>query len=380
MLKTNYHFLFMALKRQIKADKYEYRQGLINQYLTDNKIGKTVNFLYKMPGGFLYLGLIYYLKCFKKITFEGEVGETIIFGRDIVEINALRAKIPKGSLIKISRWRWGKPNSKILLKICRVLAHLKRRSPTVVEFLRLVEAICWHGMFKNLELPKGTKAIGYSSDSNPWGIACFYYGLARGLKKVFVSHGNIVSHPNDLLHDELYLKTKICKRNFQRAHSGFRNSKFIVDLELIQEYKKRTSLWPKLSVGIVLSKSVQWDSLDSIYSSLESLPEVGKILIKGHPRSPFPIPRKYSRQMTHMLANEFLEEMDLIIVGNSSVCLEALIKGVSTIYIDSLDFDNFDLYGLVELQFIENTEINDLASVIKSFKGNWDIPSLYNGL
>lgn len=183
------------------------------------------------------------------------------------------------------------------------------------------------------------------------------------IKTVYVQHASVSSAFPALLFDYAFLDGPaaaetyaLCKDNYPDAF------KRKIETTIIYSGQKKTltkrSSEPQSAVGIAVNKL---DDIDSVVRTMRLLAENGhRVIVRWHPRQNEQDVRKLEKQIkegspTAVLSNPedesvdaFLNELQFLIAGNSSIHLEAAIKGVVPLYYEFSPLDSSDYYGYVE--------------------------------
>lgn len=343
-----------GIKCQLAADKTDYRLGLISQIKREKPLYPLVDFLMGLPLFFEIICSSYIILrlCQVKIK-KGDSSEMIIV-RGPQEKKELLDPKTQATLISLEstpstirnlfHLRLGK-----MRKALRITRVLWQKEGCAIRVLRVLELMAYYSLFSqsSQRLSKPSK-VSYSSDSNPWSLSLYLIGILGKAQKTFKPHGHIVKLPNRVFHDEIFFKTPLCYHNYTSNHGAVK--KHHIKYRDVHISKKRSDHHFKqnLRVVIFLSKSVNWSVLDQTLEKLSSsYPEVENIALKFHPS--LLLKKVYPQEdLSHLQASEALSHADIVLCGNSSVALEALMMGIPMVYLNELDYDPFDLYGLIE--------------------------------
>ena len=130
----------------------------------------------------------------------------------------------------------------------------------------------------------------------------------------------------------------------------------------------RISDLANISIGIVLNNYFNETFLLEYLEVLKSKIFCSKIVIRFHPRAKFEemnLPHYVEKQSGKLSLKGFVDTVDLVIAGNTSVVPDILNSGIPVIYLSDLDNLPCDSYGYIRDKLV-------LAST--SF--NWDINNI----
>lgn len=137
-----------------------------------------------------------------------------------------------------------------------------------------------------------------------------------------------------------------CQGKAKLVEYGFAPDKIVVGGAIrypnIQQFESFQNKDQRKNVLIVLGPSVS-QSLEILYSSLQSFSEINsiKVMVKCHPIVPFRSLSKYLSNLPEhfRVVNNSIEELlkitDLVVYAESTVCVEALAKGIPILHIGS---------------------------------------------
>lgn len=262
------------------------------------------------------------------------------------------------------RWRLDAATLSALFRIMRAAPTTRRRIRRLArrlhrrrEFfkvLRVAELIGYYARYLEI-FQSGRFALAVTSNhSNPHGIAFNLAARKCGVPVVLISHGMPVMPVARLSYDLALVHCEAARQTYQDA--GCRLARV-----LIHGRKQHHAPMPQgalpahLSVGIFLCKDVNEACLRALVARLLGDPRVSRILLRPHPKNlwvgldAWLDAQGDSRLRRSSGGSVFadIEASDIVLAGNSSVLVEAVMAGRPGGYVRGLDHGSVDLHAFV---------------------------------
>ena len=386
-MKSN--FLFKGLQIIKKRDLADLRQSmyqeylkvhplsrLIDQYCSKNKESALTSFLY----------FSYYLFSFLKLekTGKGKTLTTFDYKNEKAAITRffkmndlpLEQTVLKSSILNLgSLLLVFKTGFKDLFRILRFIKLLKHRESFLIT-CRVLEFVAYTSFLNQRVDPKDLSTVISSSDVNPNGLALLLFAKKNGLKSIFFNHGLVVKPLPRPYYNLTILECKAIVEVY-----GEHESICLPVGSSIPKIKKIDS--SKLKVGILLSTFPNSKEVISLGNKVKDLGHE-LTFIRPHPNEltisfsaiedmKFNFPRT---QVTNTIdLKKQIQSADLIIGGNSTALLDALLEEVPSLYFEELDNDPKDLFSYLKNNFLPmggDFLHNRLADEVNSFYSNLD--------
>lgn len=347
MSKAQSFSLYSALKKQIFCDHQPYRINLIENLVQEKTLLASISVFYKWSIPSLLIGYLYF--CWKFIFYGRNIDSssaTISVSKGKSEAHAIKAQFPQSMeyLVPSSPMSILKKIFISLLflpKLFKVFIGIKKRSTHLISYLRAIETISYY-MGLSHHAPNG-KYFLYSTDSNPWGLAFFFYGNKNHLESIFIPHGNLLTNINLINHNHVILRTPVCAKNL-RERGIFPKSVNVLSQEVVT--MKSPPSEPLIT--FFLGKTLNREYFQKLTLEIKQKVPRSSFAIKPHPAALVKAPSFVGENLFTLTGTQAIEKSDVVVTGNSSIALEALMRGRPLLFVDNLDYEPLDQYGLIK--------------------------------
>jgi hypothetical protein len=240
-----------------------------------------------------------------------------------------------------------------LRRIYRIAARLHRRYE-FFKVLRVIELIGYYTRFLGIFKSGRFRLAVMSSHSNPHGIAFNLAARKCGVPVVLITHGMPVRPVARLSYDLALVHCEAARQTYLEA--GCRISRVLIHGRR-QHYAPMPAgpLPDRLCVGIFLCKDVNEERLRAVVGRLQKSPRVSSILVRPHPKNLWlgldawieSLNDRRVRRSPGGPVFRDVEASDIVLGGNSSVLVEAVIAGRPSGYVQGLDHGPADLHSFV---------------------------------
>jgi hypothetical protein len=262
-------------------------------------------------------------------------------------------EIPMGRSPEISALRRGDGVIESLRRLMR-LARVLHGRYAFYQVLRALELVGFYLRYLRILGSGRFDMAAVSNHSNPHGMAFALAARKRGIPVVLVTHGMPVRPVARLSYDLAVVHCEAARRTYEADGCRLRHV-------LVQG--RRDAYVPMgagpisepLRVGVFLCKDVGEERLGGVIRQLLTDSRVSEVLIRAHPTN-------FWKGLSGWVAAQTdgrlrlssgrsisadLEGSDIVLAGNSSVLIEAVVAGRPAAYIRGLDCGPDDLHGFV---------------------------------
>ena len=370
-MKTDPHFLlFAGVKSILRCDEAETVHGIADYVVSQHRGLHLLSELISrtrstpIPG---VIALVGWLRSFLAVA-PGDHCDGIAWiarlGNERQAIEKLRVLVPE------LRWTELEFNSlpdlaglfalvrnlhrhELVRRIFRI-ARLLHRRHEFFKALRVVELIGYYSRYLNI-FQRGCFSLAVmSSHSNPHGIAFNLAARKCGVPTVLITHGMPVRPVARLSFDLAVVHCEAARQTY--LEEGCRWDRVLIHGRRQDRVAMATGrLSEHLTVGIFLCKDVNEERLRALVDRTLGEPRVSRILIRPHPKNLWMGLNKWieSRQNlpVHLSRSGSLfpdlENSDIVLAGNSSVLIDAVVAGRPSGYAPGLDHGSPDLHAFV---------------------------------
>lgn len=360
--KNNYVYLRKGLCGLICRDKDPFRKDLFNKYLECNLRRSITYSVINSNRFFKILGVIFYY-LFNllsiKLNERKDFVTMIVHSSEVRDLN--HCIIHKENISQVKKsflWFFNFQNVSIDLfqfkKLIRIFKLLLKRYDSYIV-LRAAEYMAYYSKFYILFKEISIKGVLIFTDSNPHGFALLSIAHRLKIPAYFIS-SNGEPHPplvqiqckGAFLLGENSLKMyKTVKSRFDKVfYKGHK-----------QDYKKFKNIHDNqdLTLGLFLGKMSTLKYLNFLLPAVSKKMNIKNILVRIHPNLKFNKNNNLHKLLPGYLALtdstsfiEDIEKCDLILSGNTSALLEALLFGKASLFCRELEKKYYDVYGYVQ--------------------------------
>ena len=237
-------------------------------------------------------------------------------------------------------------------RMIRLVRRLRRRHE-FFQVLRVVEFIGYYQRYEEL-FQRGIYQIALTSNhSNPHGIAFNLAARKFGVPVVLVTHGMPVRPVARLSYDLAVVHCLAAHETYTAEGCQLRN---VLVRGRQQDFSPMPSSLPRaLTVGLFLCKDVNEVILRNLVSELLRHDGVKRLLIRPHPKNLWRGMERWAASLsspriilsTQSQVFDDIRKTDIVLGGNSSVLIDAVVAGRLAGFVAGLDHGPPDLHCLV---------------------------------
>src|ERR1051326_8270413 len=236
---------------------------------------------------------------------------------------------------------------------------------------RVIEFIAYYTRYLDIFQNSRFDLAVMSSHSNPHGLAFNLVARKHGVPVVLITHGMPIRPVARLSYDLAVVHCEAARRIYDEEGCQI---DYVLTHGRQQDYVPMPSRLPaQLTVGIFLCKDVNEKCLQALVTRLLSEANVSALRIRPHPKNlwvgleDWVAVQREPRLALSSGASVFqdVKFVDLVLGGNSSLLIDAVIAGRPSGYMIDLDHGPHDLHRFVECGLIYSMED-------KSGSFNWD--------
>lgn len=383
--------LYRGIKQLIVCDSGDVVSGIVGFVVSQNRLLRLLERAMR-PGMPLAIAVIVVnaLRCFVGVECSGS-GAAVIAARrpnERREIARLKRMIPNRDWTDlVFRWRLRPVGSAVgaLLRTmpsdCRRAARLARllsRRYGVFRALRALELIAYYRRYVDLFSARSFQLAVMSSHSNPHGIALNLAAQQCGVPVVLITHGMPVRPIARLDYGLAIMECEASRQVYEEA--GCRMNYVVIKSRQGDFRPMRDSMRSDaLTVGLFLSKDPVEGQIVRCLRTLLSDPRVARIIIRPHPVNlwsglaatvtSLDDPRLAVRSSGFL--EEDLRHCDLVLGGNSTVLLDAVISGRPACYVRGFDHGPYDVQEFVRDTLIYEWTVEcpiDVAAIERFYR------------
>ncbi|MBX7460386.1 hypothetical protein [Qipengyuania huizhouensis] len=258
----------------------------------------------------------------------------------------------------------------------------RKRSPDPLPHLQSAIAVASFLLYTQRPHFLHIHLLCVASDHSPVAMALLFLARRMGVKTCYIQHAPVTESFPPLNYDLSLLYDQSSVAAYERSARA-RGVAMDENIEILppygEEFQHPKVKQPPYTVGICLSSIPQVERVTKLVDQIGSKPSVSGVLIRCHPRFRLEISRSQAgssvslQEQGQSLAS-FLDEVDIVLVPNSGVAMEALHRGRPTFFTDGMDELPSDYYGFVEegvlpefrMQFLE-----DAGAAMAHFDASW---------
>lgn len=222
------------------------------------------------------------------------------------------------------------------------------------KVLRVVEFISFYTRYLEIFQNSRFNLAVMSSHSNPHGLAFNLAARKCGVPVVLITHGMPIRPVAQLSYDLAVVHCEFARRIYNEEGCMMDH---VLTHGRLQDYIPMPSQLPdRLIVGIFLCKDVNEKRLQALVKRLLSETSVSSIRIRPHPKNlwvgleDWVASQHEPRLNVSLGASVFhdVESVNIVLAGNSSVLIDAVIASRPGGYVADLDHGPYDLHCFVE--------------------------------
>lgn len=231
-------------------------------------------------------------------------------------------------------------------------------------------------------LPETVKIVCVASDHSPVCQALLFLARLEGRRTCYIQHAPVTDHFPPLTHDLAILYDRASANSYERAakrHGLVGRSKIVLFSPFERAFCRPQLRAGSHVVGICLSFLPRLEVIRTILTSLSDSPYVSRIVLRSHPRCQLNLSdifaiKKVVHQPKGQSVSEFFEAVDLVLVPNSGVTIEALRSGRPTFFTPGADYLPNDYYGFVADRIVpvfQNSDLGNPCQLMAFFDEDW---------
>jgi hypothetical protein len=357
--------LYRGVKNMLRCDEAEVVHGIadyvVSQHwslrLLSNLIERTRNT--PVPG---FIGLIGWLRCFLSVRPERRHDGVVWIARLSNERRAIERMLPFAQGLQWTELKFhSRPDAATLRALTRNVSPLRifklvRRLGRYDFFrvLRVVEFIGYYTRYLEIFQNSRFNLAVMSSHSNPHGLAFNLAARKCGVPVVLITHGMPIRPVARLMYDLAVVHCEFARRIYNEE--GCRMDEVFIHGRLQNYIPMPDQLPERLKVGIFLCKDVNEKRLQTLVKRLLTQPNVSSIRIRPHPKNLWVgledwITREHEPRLAISSGAAVFDDVravDVVLAGNSSVLIDAVMAGRPSGYVANIDYGPHDLHRFVE--------------------------------
>lgn len=232
-------------------------------------------------------------------------------------------------------------------------------------------------LYSCCRLPDSVKVVCVASDHSPVSQALLFLAKIEGRRTCYIQHAPVTDYFPPLTQDLAILNDKASANAYDRAakrHEIISKTRVILHSPFENGYCRPHLTSERYVVGICLSFLPNLKVVDSILDDLQLNNFVSEVILRPHPRCKLELMKhfkyqKVSTQAKGQSSSDFFSSVDIVLVPNSGVSIEALHNGCPTFFTPGADDLPDDYYELVAKRIIPvfNSDALREKDVLTSF-------------
>src|SRR5438128_6084989 len=357
---------YCGIRTMLRCDEAEVVEGIARYIISQHRSLRFLSALIErarnspLPG---FIALIGWLRTFLSVR-SPEVNEGVTWiARLSNERRAIEPFLPLAPELS-----WNELKFRLLPDASALAALARQRSPR--RIFRIVRRL--HRRYEFFKVLRVVEFIGYymryveifrrgnfdlalmSSHSNPHGVSFNLAARKFGVPVVLITHGMPIRPVARLAYDLAVVHNEAARRTY--AEEGCRMNQIIIHGRR-QNYSAMPNALPQsLTVGIFLCQDVNELLLRRLTAELWNLEGIDHVLIRSHPKNLWTGLPKWIESLRDSrvilssggaaVSND-IEQVDVVLGGNSSVLVDAVIAGRPAAFVANLDHGPADLHRFV---------------------------------
>ena len=363
---SNVGLLYCGIKNMLRCDDAEVVQGIAHYVISQHRGLRLLSVLIErtrnsaVPGVIAVIG---WLRSFLSVRSGKHRDGGVWIARLGNERRAIETMLSFAPELCWTELKFGLlPDAEALRALVRNFAprrvfKLVRRLHRQHEFfkvLRVVEFIGYCTRYQEIFRQGRFSLAVMSSHSNPHGIAFNLAARQREIPVVLITHGMPIRPVARLSYDLAVVHCEAARQTY--LAEGCRITRVLIHGRRQDHAQMPSDHLQRLVVGVFLCKDVNEEGLRAIIAQLLSYPEVSGILIRPHPKNLWVGLSKWvaslNNERVSLDSNRSMfgdvEAADVVLAGNSSVLIDAVVAGRPGGYLTDLDHAPGDLHSFVE--------------------------------
>jgi hypothetical protein len=363
--------LCRGVKSLLRCDGAEVVEGIARYVVSQHRSLRAVSALMErtrgtsIPSAFaLAGGLLRFLEVRPVARLDGAVWIARLSNEQRA-VETLPPQLPELVWTELKfRWRLDAATLSALFRLMRLapkqwrrimkLARRLQRRREFFKVLRVVELVGYYARYLEIFQNNRFSLAVTSNHSNPHGIAFNLAARKCGVPVVLISHGMPVPPVARLSYDLALVHCEAARQTYRDA--GCRLNHVLIHGRRQHHAPMPAGALPaRLAVGIFLCKDVNEAGLRALVARLLGDGRVSRILLRPHPKNlwvgldAWIKAQSDSRLCKSSGGSVFkdIEASDIVLAGNSSVLVEAVLAGRPGGYVRELDHGSTDLHAFV---------------------------------
>lgn len=232
-------------------------------------------------------------------------------------------------------------------------------------------------LYSCCRLPNSVKVVCVASDHSPVSQALLFLARIEGRRTCYIQHAPVSDYFPPLTQDLAILYDKASANAYDRAakrHGIISKTRVILYSPFENSYCRPHLTSERYVVGICLSFLPNLKVVDGILDDLKLNNFVSEVILRPHPRCKLDLMKhfkyeKVSTQAKGQNSSDFFSSVDIVLVPNSGVSIEALHNGRPTFFTPGADDLPDDYYGFVAKGIIPifNSDSLSKKDILTSF-------------
>jgi hypothetical protein len=234
------------------------------------------------------------------------------------------------------------------------VARMLHRRHEFFKVLRAVELVGYYVRYLSLFRNGHYSLAVMSSHSNPHGIAFNLAARRCGLPVSLITHGMPVRPVARLQYDLAVVHCEAARRTYVEEGCSLGH----VFLHGRRQHHRAmiANLPERIAVGIFLCKDVNEGLLQTLVAQILDGPRISRVLLRPHPKNLWRgldawIESRNDSRLSRSLGGPIfqdLETVDVVLAGNSSVLIDAVVSGRPASYVPGLDYGAHDMHQFLQ--------------------------------
>ncbi|MEE1877665.1 hypothetical protein [Altererythrobacter litoralis] len=262
-----------------------------------------------------------------------------------------------------------------------------QRHPDPLVHLQSVLAVAASVIFSVRPLSGNLKVVCIACDHSPIVMALLAAARQQGKRTCYVQHAPVTEHFPPLTYDLSILHDRASVEAYRkvskRLNVPFNDDAVTILPPFAEAFRAPQVDPPPYRIGICLSFLPDKPRIKELVASLSARRDVAGIHLRRHPRCSHDwsaiagMPKVYLRSQQEV-GVDFFAAVDIVLVPNSGVAIEALHFGKPTFFTTGADAFRDDYYGFVVGGILPVFSAESLNAPTDFFDGGWKGRFLYH--